>query len=131
MVALRDGFARLDKHRHPLADEISRRQRLDLVDEGPDAAALRVAEHHDVFDAQNRHRVIPAPPTRRARWHPADRLAPDWRCCAPRTIRRGRHRRSPPATPGNRSSRSPSLRGPGRLRTVRGSAIARWAGAAR
>ena len=36
-----------------LADEVARRQRLDLVDEGADAAALRVAEHHDVLDPQH------------------------------------------------------------------------------
>ena len=58
MVALRDVLARLDEHRHPLADEVAGRQRLDLVDEGADAAALRVAEHDDVFYAQNLNRVF-------------------------------------------------------------------------
>ena len=54
MRALLDDFARLDEHRHPFADEVARRQRLDLVDEGADAAALGVAEDHDVFHAQHR-----------------------------------------------------------------------------
>ena len=30
----------------------------DLVDKGADAAALRVAEHDDVFDAQHLHRIF-------------------------------------------------------------------------
>ena len=51
VVALLDLLAGLDEHRHPFADEVARRQRLDLVDEGADAAALGVAEHHDVLDA--------------------------------------------------------------------------------
>src|ERR1043166_2629059 len=46
-------LAGLDKHRHPAADEIARRQRLDLVDEGADAAALGMPEHHDVFYLQD------------------------------------------------------------------------------
>src|SRR5258705_4421391 len=43
VVALSDPLAWLDEHRHPSADEVARRQRLDIVDEGADAAALRVA----------------------------------------------------------------------------------------
>jgi hypothetical protein len=35
--------------RHPAADEIARRQRLLLVREGADAAAVGVAEHDDVL----------------------------------------------------------------------------------
>jgi hypothetical protein len=53
MVALLDDLAGLDEHRHPFADEITRRQRFDLVDEGADAAALGVAEHHDMLHAQH------------------------------------------------------------------------------
>ncbi len=53
VFALLDNLARLDEHRHPAADEIARRQRIDLVDEGADAAALGVAEHHDMLDAQH------------------------------------------------------------------------------
>src|ERR1700722_17482896 len=41
VVALGDGLAGLDEHRHPAADEVAGRQRLDIVDEGADAAALR------------------------------------------------------------------------------------------
>ena len=58
VVALLDLFAWLDEHRHPLADEVAGRQRLDLVDEGADAAALGVAEHHNVFYPQYRDRVF-------------------------------------------------------------------------
>jgi hypothetical protein len=58
MVALPDFLARLDEHRHPPADEVAGRQRRDIVDEGADAAALGVAEHHDVFDVQRPHRVF-------------------------------------------------------------------------
>src|SRR5258708_39575663 len=58
VVALPDPLAGLDEHRHPSADEIAGRQRCDLVDEGADAAALRVAEHHDVFYAQRPNRVF-------------------------------------------------------------------------
>ena len=58
VVALLDRLARLDEHRHPLADEVARRQRLDLVDEGADAAALRVAEHDDVFHPQHLDRIF-------------------------------------------------------------------------
>ena len=57
-VALLDLLARLDEHRHPFADEVAGRQRRDIVDEGADAAALGVAEHHDVFYAQHRNRVF-------------------------------------------------------------------------
>ena len=113
------------------ADEVARRQRLDLVDEGADAAALRVAEHHDVLYAQHLSPHIPAPPRRHGRCRPADRPAPDWRRCAPRTVRRGRRRKSLPARRGNCSSRSPSPRATGRARTVPGSASVRSAAAAR
>src|SRR3979409_2001103 len=58
VVALSDFLARLDEHRHPSADEIAGRQRRDIVDEGADAAALRVAEHHDVFYAESPNRVF-------------------------------------------------------------------------
>ena len=58
MMALLDDFARLDEHRHPLADEIAGRQRLDLVDKRADPAALRVAQHHDMLHAQHRNRVF-------------------------------------------------------------------------
>src|SRR4029079_17066928 len=56
MLALADFFARLDKHGHPAADEVARRQGIDVVDKGLDAAALRVAEHHDVRYPQYLHR---------------------------------------------------------------------------
>src|SRR5437588_2949523 len=58
VVALPYRLARLDEHRHPAADEIAGRQRLDVVDEGADAAALGVAEHHDVFYMQSPNRVF-------------------------------------------------------------------------
>ena len=54
VVALLDLLAGLDEHRHPFADEIARRQRRRLVDEGADAAALRMAEHDDVLYVQHR-----------------------------------------------------------------------------
>ena len=57
-VALLDLLAGLDEHRHPFADEIAGRQRVDLVDKGADAAALGVAEHHDVFHPQNLHGIF-------------------------------------------------------------------------
>jgi len=40
VVALLHHFAGLDEHLHPFADEVAGRQRLDLVDESADAAAL-------------------------------------------------------------------------------------------
>ena len=58
VLALADLFAGLDEHRHPAADEVAGRQRIDVVDEGADAAALGMAEHHDVLDAQDLHRVF-------------------------------------------------------------------------
>ena len=58
VLALPDPLARLDEHRHPSADEVAGRQRLDIVDEGADAAALRMAEHDDVLYAQNPNRIF-------------------------------------------------------------------------
>ena len=58
MGALANLLARLDEHRHPAADEVARRQRVDIVNEGTDTATLRVAEHHDVLDAQDLHRIF-------------------------------------------------------------------------
>ena len=58
VVALLDHLAGLDEHLHPLADEVARRQRLDLVDEGADAAALGVTEHHDVLHLQHVDRIF-------------------------------------------------------------------------
>ena len=52
--ALRGGL----EHLHPFADEVARRQRLRLIDKGADAAALRMAEHHDVLHPQHLHRIF-------------------------------------------------------------------------
>ena len=57
-VPLFDLLAGLDEHRHPSADEIAGRQRRGVVDEGADAAALGMAEHHDMPDAEHGHRIF-------------------------------------------------------------------------